>query len=216
MGNGYDHHSLHHHHHYFHRKTIFLPIFCRLSIKDIKLYKSQPSAAAADEPSSPKVSCMGQVKRNNRVIGFPSTAATTTASAAAAATHHHKYSKLKKLFSSKSLLPPTTTSLPTTAHGSAAVRSGSKSCRSSKEMCVNNLRRLKSKNDGDKWGQDCVKLVNVKELDPPLPVVKRVAPQGVGRDEVNIWKRRINGVALKGLQIEQIHLPNCNSQPPTV
>ncbi|KAI3460620.1 hypothetical protein Pfo_017283 [Paulownia fortunei] len=211
MGNGYDHHSIHHHH-YFHQKTIFLPMFCRLSIKDIKLHNHHKDPISADEPSSPKVSCMGQVKRNNRVIGFPAPTPVTT--------HHHKYSKLKKLFSGKTLLPPTTSSMPTTTPGCAAAsgggRSGSKSCRSSREVCVNNLRRLKLKNDGDKCEQDCVKLVNIGELDPPLPVVKRVAPPGVGRDEVNLWKRRFNGAALKSLQIEQIRLPNSNSQPPTV
>lgn len=77
-----------------------------------------------------------------------------------------------------------------------------------------NSRRLNLKNDGDKCDQDCVGLVNVGELDPPLPVVKRVAPPGAGRDEVNIWKRRFNGVELKSLKIEQIHLPNSKFEPP--
>ncbi|KAL2241807.1 uncharacterized protein LOC105159505 [Sesamum indicum] len=216
MGNGFDHQSIHKHHH-FHQKTIFLPLFCRLSIKDIKLnyHRKSPISTDDDEPSSPKVSCMGQVKRSNRVIGFPTTNAVTT--------HTHRYSRLKKLFSSKTLLPPTTTSMPTTTQGgtvSGGGRSGSKSCRNIREMTLaqtqKNSRRLNLKNDGDKCDQDCVGLVNVGELDPPLPVVKRVAASGVDRDEVNLWKRRSKGAALKSLQIEQIHLRKSSSQPPTV
>ncbi|KAK4433663.1 hypothetical protein Salat_0529000 [Sesamum alatum] len=214
MGNGFDHQSIHKHHH-FHHKTIFLPLFCRLSIKDIKLsYHRKTPISTDDEPSSPKVSCMGQVKRSNRVIGFPPATTVTTT--------HHRYSKLKKLFSSKTLLPPTTATMPTTTQGGTVAgggRSGSKSCRSSREvMTQKNSRRLKLKNvDGDKCDyQDCVKLVNIGELDPPLPVVKRVAASGVGRDEANLWKRRFNGAALKSLQIEQIHLRKSSSQPPTV
>ncbi|KAG8378332.1 hypothetical protein BUALT_Bualt08G0126400 [Buddleja alternifolia] len=206
MGNGYDHHSIQHHHHHHQQKTIFLPIFCRLSTKDINLnnhYKINPKPS--DEPSSPKVSCIGQVKiRNNRVIGYP----TTTSIAAA---NNHKYTKLKKLFSSKTLLLNT-----------AAGKNGSRSCRNSREMCTtfNNSRKLRVKNDicrNNDDDQDCaVKVVNIGEMDPPLPVVKRVAPPGVGRDEVNIWKRRFNGPGLKSLQIEQIHLPNPTKfQPPT-
>ncbi|KAL0432174.1 UNVERIFIED_CONTAM: hypothetical protein Slati_2551700 [Sesamum latifolium] len=111
--------------------------------------------------------------------------------------------------------------MPTTAQGgtvSGGGRSGSKSCRSSREVTLSTLtqknsRRLKY---GDKCDQDCVKLVNVGELDPPLPVVKRVAASGVDRDEGNLWKRRSNGAALKSLKIEQIHLRNSSSQPPTV
>ncbi|KAL0391703.1 UNVERIFIED_CONTAM: hypothetical protein Sradi_2393100 [Sesamum radiatum] len=157
MGNGFDHQSIHKHH----QKTIFLPLFCRLSIKDIKLnyHRKSPISTDDDEPSSPKVSCMGQVKRSNRVIGFPTTNAVTT--------HPHRYSKLKKLFLAKPL-PPATTQGGTVSGGG---RSGSKSCTSSREVTLSqkNSRRLKLKNDGD---QDCVKLVNVGELDPPLPVVK--------------------------------------------
>ncbi|KAH6789071.1 hypothetical protein C2S51_004077 [Perilla frutescens var. frutescens] len=213
MGNVYDrrrHHQLLHH-----KTTIFLPMFCRLSLKDINLSSRRRDSSLSDEPSSPKVSCMGQVKRSNRIIGLPAASADATT-----ATHgHHKYSKLKKLFSSKTLFPPATSSLPTATLACATAaggRSGNKSCRSSKEVCVDNLRRLKLKKDCE---QAYVKVVDVGELDPPLPVLKRVAPPpGVGRDEVNIWKRRFDGAALKTLQIENVHLPNSNikSQLPTV
>ncbi|XP_057798412.1 uncharacterized protein LOC131014446 [Salvia miltiorrhiza] len=120
-----------------HHKTIFIPLFCRLSLKDIKRH-----SAPSDEPSSPKVSCMGQVKkRSNRVAPTP----------------NHTYSKLKKLFSSKALLPAKT-------------------------------------ND---FKKDCdAEVVDVAELDPPLPVLKKEAAAP------NLWKRRFNGAALKTLQIE--------------
>ncbi|KAI3464447.1 hypothetical protein Pfo_021110 [Paulownia fortunei] len=211
MGNGYDHHhSIHEHH--FHQKSIFLPMFCRLSIKDVKLNNHYRDRISAGEPSSPKVSCMGQVKRNNRVIGFPVT--TTTAA------NYHKHTKMKKLFSSKTLLPnTTTTNASTTATATipsgGGGRSGSRSCKTSREMFVNNSRRSGVKTYCDHNGdQDRVKVVDIGEMDPPLPVVKRVAPPGVGRDEVNLWKRRFNGVGPKSLQIERINLPNSKFQPP--
>ncbi|KAL6522218.1 hypothetical protein OROMI_032095 [Orobanche minor] len=193
MRNGYD-----HHHHHFHQKTIFMPMFCRLSIKEITLNNHRKNPiSAADDPSSPKVSCMGQVKQNNRVIG---------------ATHHHRYSKLRRLFSSKIPLPPTTVSSTSALAGGG--NSGSKSFRSGSDVSERDLRRLKLKSDDDdRCGQrqDCVKVVvNIGELDPPLPVVKKVASPVAGCDEVNLWRRRFNGAAtLKGLQIGQIrNLPN--------
>lgn len=61
--------------------------------------------------------------------------------------------------------------------------------------------------------RDCVKVViDISKMDPPLPVVKRVAPPGNSRDEVNIWKRRFEGA--KSMQIEPIHLPGKRFQPP--
>ncbi|KAL3641787.1 hypothetical protein CASFOL_012602 [Castilleja foliolosa] len=189
MGSGYDHRQLH-------PKNIFLPMFCRLSIKDIitlNHHRKNPISAATDEPSSPKVSCMGQVKRNNRVVGFPP---------AAGATHHRRYSKLKRLFSGKTLLPPAT--------ASGGGKTQSKSFRFSGEVCVKKQSKLKLKNECE---QDCVKVVNIGEIDPPLPVVKRAATPGGCCDEVNLWRRRFNGAAaLKGLQIEQV----TRSQPPNV
>ncbi|CAI9764058.1 unnamed protein product [Fraxinus pennsylvanica] len=198
------------HHNQINQKTIFLPMLCKVSIKDIKLnhYKNQSSSA---DPSSPKVSCMGQVKRNNRVISFPTTYRLTAAATSAAAVNHHhhhnKYTKLKKLFSSKALMPATTST--------ATIATSRRSCRSSREMCVVDSRKSKIKD------QESVKEVNIDELDPPLPVVKRVQqPQAAaagfgGRDEVNLWKRRFGGATIKSLQIEQIQLPNDNVLPPT-
>ncbi|KAL0326264.1 UNVERIFIED_CONTAM: hypothetical protein Sradi_5195700 [Sesamum radiatum] len=118
MGNGYDHrYSIHQQQ--FHQKSKFLPIFCRLSIKDVKLNNHYKDPTTVDEPSSPTVSCVGQVKRNNRVIGFPATSTTTSA----AANHHHKHTKLKNLFSGKTLLPNTSTINASTTVTAAGRRS---------------------------------------------------------------------------------------------
>lgn len=200
--------DLHDHHDQIHQKTIFLPMLCKISIKDIKLNHSKNQSSSSD-PSSPKVSCIGQVKRNNRIISFPAIYRFTAAATSAAAVNNHhnnKYTKLKKLFSSKALMPATT--------NTATIATTRRSCRSSREMCVVDSRKSKIKD------QESVKEVNIDELDPPLPVVKRVQPPAAapgfgGRDEVNIWKRRFGGETIKGLQIEQIQLPNNNVLPPT-
>lgn len=52
--------------------------------------------------------------------------------------------------------------------------------------------------------------VDISVMDPPLPVVKRAAPPC----EMNIWKRRSNGV--KALKIEPIDLPNNNKNRTTL
>lgn len=56
--------------------------------------------------------------------------------------------------------------------------------------------------------------VNVSELDPPLPVVKRVQqPAGGVGGEMSLWNRRSGGASLKTLQI---HIANNNQIiPPT-
>lgn len=178
----------------------FLPVFCRLSIKDVKLNTVPISgAAAAADPSSPRVSCMGQVKRNNRV-----TAAPTSISAAAHHHHHHKHAKPRKIqyFSTKTLLPN-----PAATAKAAARKSGSRSCRSNRDS----RRSVSSRTIYD---QDCHKVeVDISKMDPPLPVVKREAPPGNSRDEVNLWRRRFDG-AKKSMQIEPINLPNKRFQPP--
>ncbi|XP_057785144.1 uncharacterized protein LOC131002689 [Salvia miltiorrhiza] len=188
------------------QKSIFLPMFCRLSIKDVKLNTVPISAAAAAaEPSSPRVSCMGQVKRNSRVTGYPS--ATAAAAAIISTAHHHKHhSKPRKThyFSTKTLLPAT-------AAASAGRKSGSRSCRSNREICARDSRRSVAKTCN--YDQDCsvkAAALDISKMDPPLPVVKREAPP---RDEVNLWKRRFDGV--KSMHnIEPIHLPAKKFQPP--
>ncbi|WOH00614.1 hypothetical protein DCAR_0519982 [Daucus carota subsp. sativus] len=129
---------------------IFLPILCRLSIKDTtSSIAPQPTSRRANlcpDPRSPKVSCMGQVKRH------PSS--TTT----------HKIIK----------------------------------------KCVVDQRRrrrrqLASKLSSD--GDDNSKgggLVNFAELDPPLPVIKKLQPL---QPSVSLWKRRSSLPQLTDIQI---------------
>ena len=53
-------------------------------------------------------------------------------------------------------------------------------------------------------------VINVVDLDPPLPVIKRVQQSGDGGgggDSGSLWKRRSGGVALKTLQLQPLHLP---------
>ncbi|XP_073051709.1 uncharacterized protein [Primulina eburnea] len=162
-------------------------MFCRLSIKDIKVNNHRKDQTSVEEPASPKVSCIGQVKRNSRVLGHPALSA-----------NHHKSTNPRKLFSSKTILPTTT---------NIGAKSGIRSCRTNAETAI-----IKLKTNGR--GEGCVKVVDIGDLDPPLPVVHRAAPPlGVGQDEINIWKRRCNGVALKHLQVQQIHLLNYNFPP---
>ncbi|KAE8653882.1 hypothetical protein F3Y22_tig00117056pilonHSYRG00416 [Hibiscus syriacus] len=96
MGNGYNHHIRHQNMHFNHKLT-FLPIFCsRPSVKDVSLPKWQDKS----EHLSPKISCIGQVKRSNRVVGCPTSHKfnITTKN-----DNGIKYFKLKKLFSGKNL-----------------------------------------------------------------------------------------------------------------
>ncbi|XP_047978793.1 uncharacterized protein LOC125220684 [Salvia hispanica] len=146
MGSVYDHRQQQ----LLHHKTIFLPLFCRLSLKDIAL----PRRRRRDpSPSSPRVGCMGQLKRNSRRDPSPP---------------NRTYSKLRRLFAEIN------------------------NCGSRKELQV-----VRSK------------VVDVGELDPPLPVVKKA------EENANLWKRRFNGAPIQTLQIRNItHI--AASLPPTV
>lgn len=209
MGNkSYNHHHLHHHKNASSSpptpptSTIFLPLLCRVSIKDTVL--NLPKCPKKDDPSSPKVSCMGQVKRrhnNKLLLPFPTPPTATTATAKV------KYTKLKKIFSGKSVFLTTTTT-------------SSVSCRgTSKDQMIDRRRtrsKCKSGDHGHHENGAVVVPLNLAELDPPLPVVKKVQQPpcgGVGGEEgVSLWKRRSGGEGLKGLQIQQFQLPNKTSQ----
>ncbi|GMJ15165.1 hypothetical protein like AT1G36940 [Hibiscus trionum] len=100
MGNGYHQQTNH--------KGTFLPLLCsNPSIKDVVLPRwqqvhSHRSASLSEDPLSPKISCMGQVKRNNKIVGFP---------VSNSCNNSVKYFRLKKLFSGKNLTgSPATTS----------------------------------------------------------------------------------------------------------
>ncbi|XP_027090377.1 uncharacterized protein LOC113750232 [Coffea eugenioides] len=211
MGNGYN-YNHHLHQQSFYNKNSFLPLLCRVSIKDVKLreYKDR-SCSFSDDPSSPKVSCMGKVKKTNRLIGFSTpyrlTAATATTATTTAKTNtnhqgHFKHKKLRRLFSGKNLI----TSFPATS-SSSNTRYGAGNARSCREIILRRSgSRRSSKINNDDGGIDHV---SISELDPPLPVIKKVQQPC----EVNLWKRRSGGPALKSLQIEQIHVPRNNHLP---
>ncbi|CAN4081375.1 unnamed protein product [Withania somnifera] len=207
MGSGYNHHHQQQLYHHIRNgsTSFFLPMLCRLSIKDVNLKSCKnpppppPSSTRSgdnqNEPSSPKVSCLGQVKRNNKVIGFPTPYKST--SSTTAITAPIKYRKLKKLFSAKNFTPRTNADRQV-LNSSVTVVGSRKST------------KLNDRDNGSK-----VVEVNVSELDPPLPVVKKVNPPPA---DGGLWKRRSGGAALKSLQIQQMHLPTDNNllQPTTV
>lgn len=205
MGNGYNQQHLHHQNlHLLNHKKTFLPMLCsKPSIKDVILPKWQQdsSASFSDEPLSPKISCIGQVKRNNRIVGFPAshklTITTNTKNSCHNNTSTIKYFKLKKLFSGKNL-----TSSPAAA---AAATTATTSCRRKEVVLVNGTSGLYKNGDGN--DQNSAAMINIENMDPPLPVIKRVAKQGDKGDGVDtIWQRRSRGVTLKGLQLQQIQL----------
>ncbi|XP_022765914.1 uncharacterized protein LOC111310773 [Durio zibethinus] len=195
MGNGYNQH-LHHQNLHLNLKGTFLPMLCsKPSIKDVTLPKWQDrSASLSDDPLSPKISCMGQVKRNNRIVGFPAASHKLNITTKNSGNDSIKYFKLKKLFSGKNL-----TSSPATT----TINCGRK------EVFVNSTSRSKN---GD--GKENSASINIENMDPPLPVIKRVPKQGDKGDGDTLWQRRSRGVALKSLQLQQVQL-NRHQEPTT-
>ncbi|KAL8110944.1 hypothetical protein AgCh_026636 [Apium graveolens] len=187
--------------------TAFLPLLCRTSTRDVA---ETSSCHKKNEPSSPKVSCMGQIKRhnnNNKNKINPTTHATGKI----------RYTQLKKMFSGRNLLITTnsnTTTCARTCQPKSHIEEIKKNycTRPKKEASHDHHRRTKSDHCG------LVVPLNLAELDPPLPVVKLTCHR---RDEGgSLWKRRAGGSPLGGLQIQQIQLPNNNSclliTPPSV
>ncbi|PKI73835.1 uncharacterized protein LOC116203478 [Punica granatum] len=187
-----------------HRST-FLPMLCsRPSIKSVAKPTSGSFSDEA-EPLSPKVGCMGQVKkRNGRVIGFPTPYKFTGHSNVGAikanacnsiviSCSNAKYSKLRKLFSSKSLAGPTVSS-PSTAAATTTTTS----------TAARTRRRSVSKRGSFSSEKGNLKeAVNIREMDPPLPVVKKVR-KPEDEEGGSLWRRRFGGVAphLRSLEIQ--------------
>lgn len=175
---------------YLHRNTTcitaitFLPFLCKLSTKDaVKISEPAPSSKKND-PSSPKVGCMGQIKRHNNQIN--STNNPTSGKL--------KYTQLKKMFSGRNLLIPTTTNTSTYCKGN-----------NNKKVDTGVRSRPRFHNYGH---GNCAVVVplNLAELDPPLPVVKSVCDHDKGGEKGSLWKRR-GGV----VPIQPIQLPCHNS-----
>ncbi|KAI4307330.1 hypothetical protein L6164_030531 [Bauhinia variegata] len=207
MGNEHHHHFYHQNLHTYQRNT-FLPMLCsRPSIKDVSVPRCRDhSIAFSKEPLSPRIGCMGQVKRNNKIAGFPTSHRLSftgkLSSATSIASPVVKYSKLKKLFSGKNLGSSTTATPPATVF----------SCGSRQQVTVNGAdvsRNGRCKNES------CA-FVNIDNMDPPLPVIKRVHRSEEGSQVDSLWKRRSGGVALKSLQIQQIQNTKHRLQPTSV
>ncbi|KAJ4701228.1 Myotubularin-like protein [Melia azedarach] len=179
----------------------------RTSIKDVTQLPrldDRCSASFSSDPLSPKIGCMGQVKRNNKIIGFPSvshgklTLATTKSN-----NNDVKYFKLKRLFSGRNIVA--------TSNNINASSCAVNSCRRREAKGNNSVSKMQNKEDGSKERSgDSEVSVNIAEMDPPLPVIKRVpkaaADEGEGNAN-NLWKRRSGVGALKGLELQQIKIP---------
>ncbi|KAF4403491.1 hypothetical protein G4B88_008137 [Cannabis sativa] len=209
-----------------HKNTIFLPMLCsKPSIKDVALphpirclnrRSPSPASSSGDDPLSPRISCIGQVKRNNKIIGFPTrsllTHPTTLIRQNDTKTHLLKYSKLKKFFSSKNLTAATATATVINPSVASDRGRGRPLCRRRGQVINggNGLCRSEAKSENN-----CVSEIDIMAIDPPLPVVKRLAGDQEG-DSESLWKRRSGGAALRGLQLQQIHHPKHHLQPTTV
>ncbi|XP_057973727.1 uncharacterized protein LOC131161781 [Malania oleifera] len=211
-------HKRHIHHHY--RSSHHLPILCsRSSVRDVRQlskWENRSAAPSSDEPLSPRVSCIGQVQRTNRVVGFPtptphrfiSASNSPTTSAAAAASNAMRHRKLRRFFSSSTLIRNTSV----VAASSAAAATGSRRQVTMSRGDGRRPGRCRTTDDNnDNYNTSGGTSVNVVDLDPPLPVIKRIQC-GAGEGG-SLWKRRSGGVVLKSLQLQQIHLPN---QPASV
>ncbi|CAJ1974168.1 unnamed protein product [Sphenostylis stenocarpa] len=184
----------------------------RPSIKQVTLPRfKDPSAPSANDPLSPRISCMGQVKRNNKIAGIPPSHRLTFTNKTNTPSPGVKYSKLKKLFSGKNFIistPKTTTAAATTTNTISTCRS-----RQQVSDVPKNQKCLKSENNNN-----VVCMRSIEDMDPPLPVVKRVPKLEKGKELDSLWRRR-SGTGkpeLKSLQLQQIHHPRICHQPPTV
>lgn len=221
-------------------RSTFLPMLCSSSSnKQVKLSHrrcSSSSSTLSEDPSSPKVGCMGQVKRNNKVVGFPTIIgfittttntnhSTTITNSTSALKNEHKYNtntssisivkyhKLKSFFSNKSLTnsPATTTAASAARGGPHKAKTGGRNVdHEGRILCKSKISHEKS-NHSKSPSIEMGRLVNLEELDPPLPVVKRVPKPEEVEEEAgrkNLWKRRSGGAPLKSLQVQVIHQSN--------
>ncbi|RDX77909.1 hypothetical protein CR513_41875, partial [Mucuna pruriens] len=198
----------HHPHHYFyhqnlhiHHRSTFLPMLCsRPSIKDVSLpqWRDQPGSFSND-PLSPRIGCMGQVKRHNKIVGLLTTKSNSTNISISPGV---KYFKLKKLFSSKTLSTTTTTTTNATAPAPAPSAS---SCGSRPRGTVNSANVPRNHHKHKCNRNENVVPISIENMDPPLPVIKRVKKQEEERQMDSLWKRRSGGAALRTLQLQQIH-----------
>ncbi|KAJ1385018.1 hypothetical protein SESBI_42010 [Sesbania bispinosa] len=183
----------------------------RPSIKDVSIPRCKGhSTSTCNDPLSPRIGCMGQVKRNNKIAGFPNSSHRLSFSSKSSNTPSPvvKYSKLKKLFSGKNLISTPTTTKATNTITTCGTR---KSVAANSADVPKNHQRCRNENV-------VFVPINIEEMDPPLPVIKRVPKLEEGSSQVDnsLWKRRSGGSALKSLQLQQIHHPRICLQPTSV
>lgn len=199
----------HHPHHYFyqhnlhiHHRSTFLPMLCsRPSIKDVSVpqWKKDHSESFSNDPLSPRIGCMGQVKRNNKIVGLLTTKSNTATNFSISPSV--KYSKLKKLFSGKNINTSTTNATAPTAS----------SCQSRPRGMVNGVNVSRNHKHKCSRNENFVPL-SIENMDPPLPVIKRVKKPEEEKHVDSLWKRRSGGPALKSLQLQQIQHPRHHPQ----
>ncbi|KAF5746828.1 hypothetical protein HS088_TW06G01003 [Tripterygium wilfordii] len=205
MGNGYNHHQTLHN---LHHKTTFLPLLCsRPSIKDVAIPRWEDrSSSSSNDPLSPRIGCMGQVKRNDKFnLGFhPSRKATKNINNNSNNSSPVKYFKLRKIFSGKNYSVNTSSIATSTTNNNRRRRGGSFDCGSEPKIVD---------------GKENSGFVNIVEMDPPLPVIRKVKPATYGGGETaaeSLWKRRSGGVALQSLRLQQIQINRHGIEPTTV
>ncbi|CAI9265322.1 unnamed protein product [Lactuca saligna] len=185
-------------------RNTFFPMLCRLSINDVAkptrladlTSSSSTSTSCSPDPTSPKISCIGRIKKRSNSNSTSTSTANhhisasriSTATPGKSATNLN-YNKLRKLFSGKNLISPPTDTATISNH------CGIRSCNGNGGVKKPSKQKKYMISIGDPE-------VAVEELDPPLPVVKcRPRDQQVN---VNLGKRR--GIELKILQIQPFQL----------
>lgn len=190
----------------------------RTSIKDVALPRLEDRSASfsKEDPLSPKIGCMGQVKRNNKIIGFPTAATshnnnnnkqqlalTTKTSSKNFNVSDVKYIKLKRFFSVRNIA--------TNSNNNKSTSCTVSSCRRRETNTHGVSMRPKAAAAGNENKEREACIINIAQMDPPLPVVKRVPKPAADHagDEINnsLWKRRSSGGALRRLDLQHIQIP---------
>ncbi|KAJ4826546.1 hypothetical protein Tsubulata_043613 [Turnera subulata] len=188
----------------------------RPSIKDV----AGPgiSMSLSSDPLSPKISCMGQVKRNNKIVGLPTSSSSSSSNKLTAnlsTTASLRYSKLKKMFSPRNLsaaTPPSSTKAASTTTSTCRRRDFASNGGTRHKNNIDESSNVQRKIDESKVASV---LISIDEMDPPLPVIKKVHKPASGEEEQDsLWKRRSGGVTIRNLQLQQIQL-NRHVLPPT-
>ncbi|KAI4388055.1 hypothetical protein MLD38_000426 [Melastoma candidum] len=160
----------------------------RPSAKDIR-WPRGGSNDVDDDSLSPKVGCMGQVKRNNRVVGFPTPGSRSFP--VSTSRHTSKQTRVvKRMFSSKCLASASVSkqAVPPELSSCRAARSSARRTESRRIICKE-----------EKVATPAA-LVSVIDMDPPLPVT-RMSSKDMEREGGNLWKRRSGGMGLKRLEL---------------